>query len=548
MAKPDLKRLLKEGLTGKEAARLIIADSVEVDHGRPGYLSQREISAIKDGLRGQEASEYNRWLRAFQLVDYSVKEARIAALEACNFLWWARDALQIIRLEERVRGLMMSSIPAIVTQKQYEELKARQKEQRLAGLSRVADTIYFFLVGIEGLDFEEIEPLLYHPWDEGRGGQYWDEVLEEIQAEHPEAWRKALQKIIQLVRAGQLRPVPIGRAAQGKLQALEAEAQRHREEQDAKREAEKEQGLPLDMGDMGFWDKYEARETLIIRKAYETGLPKYDGARTLQALEALRDGRLAKSARDSLLDATYCPDRELYGAGLMPDLDKYEPGLDEASSARPKGMMQAQKVAIIVDPEPHALDERGWYKDYGAIALTELSGYKSRMARAEKGGPSLVGPGLMALRHLATEKIKLFLAIQGVVEVISQALGVALGEDFDNWQAEIEAGVGIYNLYSTPLDMGNGASAQPPYYLGIPKAPPIKLGKLKPTAKSVQYYRDRMAMALGEEWWTLGSHVMGLEYEPPEEQSLAGEFLAELIQGSESRGANGAREGLDGQE
>jgi len=43
ISKQEIKQLLKDGLTGQEAGRLVLLDSIEVDHGRPGLLTAKEL-------------------------------------------------------------------------------------------------------------------------------------------------------------------------------------------------------------------------------------------------------------------------------------------------------------------------------------------------------------------------------------------------------------------------------------------------------------------------------------------------------------------------
>ena len=78
----EVKRMLREGLTGQEAGRLVLLDSVEVDHGRPGLLTSKELERIKRSLLPEEASVYNAIVYAYQLTGYSLLEAKAHYLEA----------------------------------------------------------------------------------------------------------------------------------------------------------------------------------------------------------------------------------------------------------------------------------------------------------------------------------------------------------------------------------------------------------------------------------------------------------------------------------
>jgi hypothetical protein len=63
---------------------------------------------------------------------------------------------------------------------------------------------------------------------------------------------------------------------------------------------------------------------------------------------------------------------------------------------------------------------------------------------------------------------------------------------------------------------------------------------MKPTAKSLRYYQERMAIALGDAW--MREAVRSLEYEQAEEGSLAQEMADELAEELEKR----AEEAKDG--
>ena len=62
--------------------------------------------------------------------------------------------------------------------------------------------------------------------------------------------------------------------------------------------------------------------------------------------------------------------------------------------------------------------------------------------------------------------------------------------------------------------------------LGYAKAGQLKIGRLKPTARSLRYYRERMAIALGDDW--LKEAFKTLDFKPSEAGSLAEIMAREL--------------------
>ena len=120
ISRQEVKRMLREGLTGQEAGRLVLLDSVEVDHGRPGILTSKELERIKRSLLPEEASVYNAIVYAYQITGYSLLEARGHYLEAMLNLERVSGPLTLYSLE----GLLQEVrkwYPLIWTEKQLQE-------------------------------------------------------------------------------------------------------------------------------------------------------------------------------------------------------------------------------------------------------------------------------------------------------------------------------------------------------------------------------------------------------------------------------------------
>ena len=120
ISKKEIKRLLDQGLSGQEAGRLVLLDSVEVDHGRPGFLTSKDLERIKRSLLPEEASVYNAIVYAYQLTGYSLLEAKSHYLEAMLNLERVTSPLTLYLLE----GLLQEArkwYPLIWTEKQLQE-------------------------------------------------------------------------------------------------------------------------------------------------------------------------------------------------------------------------------------------------------------------------------------------------------------------------------------------------------------------------------------------------------------------------------------------
>jgi len=80
--KRDLSRLLGKGLSGEEAGRLVVAHILELEDGGEGFLSEKDINAIRAGLRNSQAAgaDYNRMIDLYRSLREIVIEAQVASL------------------------------------------------------------------------------------------------------------------------------------------------------------------------------------------------------------------------------------------------------------------------------------------------------------------------------------------------------------------------------------------------------------------------------------------------------------------------------------
>ncbi len=490
-SKADIKRILSKGLTGLEAAKLVLQDNVEVDHGRDEVLSQADLQRIKRGLTSpQDIADYNRWMRVYQLADYSLKEARIAALEAQTSLLHAIRILEDYDLERRVNGTL-HALPAIVTEKQLQDLKAKQRASLLAK----KESLYGLACSIQDEE-EDTFP------------------------------SQALQQLLPMMRDGRIRPVLLPEEAIQQLKDLKAEEQAHRDQVRERPE----------IVDTDFWSESIERERQILEKAWPKARPIQP--EELDVLEPpLPEDPTEEQSR--LFFYLYFSSQALYDAGLLRDwIDEYKPDLDEETSARPAGVMQSPRLAILQDPSEYDLDEEGHYKDAGLQALLKLSGYKEWDRGVQDAGGGGAADLLKYLRERAADRIKIVLSVQAVVGAVSEITGVELGEDLDQWLEELQPLVSVYNAYFTSTEIAKvgdeSIQIHPPYYLGMPKLPQLKIGRLKPTAASLAYYKDRMAMALGDAWWK--EAIETLDFKAQEEDSLAAALIKDIEAVKKGRG------------
>ncbi len=442
--KTDIKKILSKGLTGKQAGKLIFQDNWLVDTRRGGFLSERDMSSLKAGLKtDRDIKEYNSYVRLYRYVDYTLKEARILALEAEALLHYTYRLLEVYEKAEAFRMAYMY-IPAIVTQRQYEELSAKQRAHKLKSVVSLQEVIST-LSGVEleyVLDEDEPEPVIDFQKDE--------RLIE------------AVQKIKELLKAGKLKPLKLEK-----------------------------------------WDDYY--------QAHKLKIPAQPVKEVIEMLDKLLTGELQYDEDDSL-SLTVFRVNSFYELGEMSGwikswVDIYMPNYDEETGARPADMMQSQYVAIIQNPLPEDLDKRGYWieRDYLGSSLKRNNQRDTEL--------------LTGLMDASKERIKGFLAVQSVLEAICKVIEVDFLEDLEQWREELKSIVEVINRLIDSLD---GSWER----LGLPELKPIKMGRMKATASTIRYFRERMALALGENWWEEPRDNFKLEADEPD--TLAQEFSEEL--------------------
>lgn len=77
-----IKALQSKRLTGEEAGRIMLQDNWLVDHQEEGLLSKKDMRSLKACIRTTRDIEvYNGYIETYRLIDFTLKEANIMALE-----------------------------------------------------------------------------------------------------------------------------------------------------------------------------------------------------------------------------------------------------------------------------------------------------------------------------------------------------------------------------------------------------------------------------------------------------------------------------------
>lgn len=521
----DVRRILEKGkLSGWELGRLVLQDNVEVDHQRPGILSPADIKAVQrrvDSLNIMEAAEFSKLQNLYRIVTYTIQEGKIQGLEALDMLHSAISLLRRFQVEDEIRKVMMFALPAIVTEKQLADLKAAERAFKLAELKKVRHVL-------EDIVHELAPEEAVKRWRETDFMFLTDFLADSLRPEDRAIVKEAAERLIQLIREGKIQPVLLPEKVIKKLKKLE--------QQRDDREADEETGDAPPEEYATVRARLEKKD-LFIRQAYAEGLAQMTKARRASItsiLERIADGSFLQGwgdDEDDLLEYSYCTGEEEYQAQVkrwMEFVDTYHGDYEPGSSARAGGYVQSLAgVAVLLDPRSDQVDERGHFIDMATRMLADVSGWAGYKKILKENGDSL--PDRVKRLHQAARlKIKGFLSIRMIMEAVSAAVGVDFLEDLEEVEQRLDLAVQVYNDHTQPpeqLGKEKHLFSGPAHYLGLPKLKALKIGKLKPTARSVQYYKERMAISLGEGWYETA--IKTVEYET-DEGSLAEEVATDL--------------------
>jgi len=505
MTRGQIKKLLaRKKLKGRDAARLILMDAAEVDlRQEKGLLTDSEASAIRNAVPdGPETVEFNKWIRALRSVYVTIKEAQVLQLQATVLIFAMSKDLW---LAEATHGHhhILQSLPAVMTEKEFKERAAKQKKQDLS-------------------EFAPIGFVLSAAWETDTGyqaetGFRLGAVMSSIEEDDPDLAEGA---DIVRVKAKELR----GLIEKGAL---------------AVRPGHKEKTLDLLTQIETDFSNYEiclllgANDPLILDH--------------VSLSEAAGIEREVAQPRPGLEEAVI-PVKSLYSVGFPPwpeYVDKYNHRREPEIRHR----TYMESVAILQDPEPHDLDNRGYFcpdkvsshfTDYGAYYLTapgtryaDLK--ESQKARAKWKGPDIdlvpgerektkslleEGPPSERFKTRAEEigsMVRSFLGAKAIVDGFSELIGVDFSRELEIWRAELKRDIGMHNAKVRHiLDWAESLNNRDAGYMGMaPAAPAValqlkedfsgakipELEDLAPDPETEEYIKARIGQSLGDEWF-----------------------------------------------
>lgn len=476
--KADVRRLLKKGLTGKEAAQLILQDSWEVDNEREGFLSKSDIQAIKGGLKTTEdIQEYNKWVDLYRLIDYSLIDAERAYLWVRGTILEVYPEIMSFYTAEQARRLNFQ-LPKIVTAQQYEDIKAGQRQRHMEDVLSL-ESVLEWMDDEAVVSAEVLQEWQHYESETADDEEGYDDIFYWLYYEKPAVFGAMYAPhLIQLIQEDKLKPVMLSAA--------------EREEVNRAWAAWKE---------TTDWNTGNSLWEATVRRIYERKKARPNNrntARLISQLEQLRDGRMSVEEREQLLQFTYCSGQEVYEAGIASygrHVDEFKTNYDEL----------AHGYAILQQDSSFSffVDERGYYnqkrQDQLINSLSDLSIFQQVHKERDEETP---GSGLMAYlmdRYaLIRGRLKAFLAIRSVLQACSEITGIPFVESLEEWYSIIG---GLVELLNFGLKQAN-LSGHNEYYQGPElKLPLLDIDRLKPDPEYLQYMRERMAIALGPDWF-----------------------------------------------
>jgi len=155
-----VKRSITKGLTGWEAGKLILQDLIDTYYRRGSVLTEAELTTIRNmPMEGADVRDYNMFMalcRGFHIGHMLGEWTCVdAGLQICFLDHILQDAKK-----RRTVELFESSGPRVVTQKQYDDIVAAQRQKKLAfeySLGYVIEERFYAIAPYEAR--EEIDKL-----------------------------------------------------------------------------------------------------------------------------------------------------------------------------------------------------------------------------------------------------------------------------------------------------------------------------------------------------------------------------------------------------
>lgn len=463
--KPDVKRLLAKGLSGREAGKLVVQHAYAIDRGGSGFLSEKDIQTLQASLKTQrDVEDYNTVLDVYRTVFLTIQEAKILSLSVEKDLRSVERELDAYDLSQRL-SQVFRFLPTILTEKDYQAVKARQKRRlrkRLYSLGEVIQSRTEELLG---------------------GSEEAEEVTDAVWAK---AWRAADQEVQKLIDAGKLRPLRLG----------------HRADLIAYAEAKTALEDPLELEDLT--DEGEpAEETTDHHAAY---LARLEEAVAQGDLTEGHDvsrycGEPGEDDDEERLLHHYLSGDQLYKAGLpewrtwIDDFKWYE----EPDYAGGVDDQEGGVAVLVADGFGGSLDAKGHFNRFWLDQLRDYTQIKSVEEQLAKEKGISMEDLLQKMMGRVRDQARVLLAYHQVLREAGRVYGIELGLEEALFLEDLRKSAESYSDTAKTVSRWRGK-------VRGPKLKVLDLDQLKPDKATVDTLHERFSEGIfgggfGGDWW-----------------------------------------------
>jgi len=459
--KADLKRLLAKGLSGKEAGKLVVQHAYAIDRGGSGFLSDKDIQTLQASLKTQDdIRDYNRVLDVYRAVYVTIQEAKILSLLVERDLRSVESQLESYLVSQGVSDVYRW-LPVIVTEKDYQAMKARQKR-------RLRKRLYCLGEVIE----RRTEELLGGP----------EKAEDSTDAAWDKAWKAADQAVQKLLDAGKLKPLRLG----------------HRADLIAYAEAKTALEDPLELEDLTD-DGEPAEETTDHHAAYLARLEESVAQGDLsEGHDVSRwSADLDEDDDEDRLLYHYVSGDQLYKTGL-PEwtawIDEFKFYEDEEHEGQDGGVAVIREDGFGISADP-----KGHYRNHWLDQLRDYAQVKSVEEEFTKEKGISIEDLLRKMLKRVKDQARVLQSYSHVLLEAGEVYGIDLGVEEALFLPELRKAAESYSSTAKRVSHWRGK-------IRGPKLPALDLDQLKLDKGTVDTLHERFSVGVGGDgfgpaWW-----------------------------------------------
>jgi len=507
-----VKRIISKGLTGWQAGKLVLQDTVDSFFGRDSVLTEADMAVIQQiRMAGADVRDYNTFMALCRGFGRGYMLAEWACKDACLQIIFLNQVLEDTE-KRRMVELFESCGPHVVTRSQYEEIVAAQREKKLAfefGLGYVIEERFYAIAQPEAKDDPEGNPT-GNPFDDAESksapGDRFEKsenaLTDDEQESCDESGKKAVSQINTTQTAQTTQKDSWNDAQPEARAAIEGAGV------DIESVADFIAAVPEAYGDL-------CKQAIDqIRRLHTSGklavvYAQEDAREVKTLLRRWKKNTLSPEEAMELVDRLYVTGQSLYDCPGLPEwkafVDKYQRHwFDDDERFR-------HVYAVLEDCPGVWLDRKGYYK--GPMRPSEWITHSTESllglsCHDGKEGKSIerVGAELKDRLDTAKQNICMFLAVKAVLDAAVDAVGLDVpggGGLLAGANMKLDAFMTLYNLRLEELreERRCSPSGETRLEKALQMLPSIDVDKLRPSPESLTQLKYRILDdARGEDW------------------------------------------------